>query len=177
VHISRGYVGDFASQIEAQVPSLRRFAWALLRDDAAADDLVQDCLERALTRWHLRRQDANLRAWLFAILHNLYISDWRQKVRRGEHLALSDLASEPEVAATQETTVIYREALDALRHLPDDQRTVLLLVGVEDLSYQDAAKIVGVPIGTIMSRLSRARERLRQLIEGGPSGATLRLVK
>ena len=168
---------DFADEIETQIPSLRRFAWALLRDEAAADDLVQDTLERALGHWHLRRPNASLRAWLFAILHNLYVSGRRQKARRGELLALDDMLSEPAAAPTQESRLICREALEALHDLPDEQRTILLLVGIEDLSYEEAAKVVGTPIGTVMSRLSRGRERLRQLVEMEPRGGKLRVVK
>ena len=167
---------DIAAQVEPHVPALRRYAWALLRDDDAADDLVQDCLERALGRWHLRRRDGDLRAWLFAILRNRFISGLRQKARRGVHLSSDDMTVPPSSAAPQEDRMVVRDVLSGLDALPEEQRSVLLLVSVEDLSYQDAARVLDVPIGTVMSRLSRARERLRQYLETGRAGM-LRRVK
>jgi RNA polymerase sigma-70 factor, ECF subfamily len=152
--------------IEPLIPALRRYARALVRNPATADDLVQDCLERAVSRWHQRRE-GDPRPWLFAILHNLAVSQFRQVAARGQHVAL-DAVGEPEFRqdAVQETKLMYREVLDRLGRLPEDQRSVLLLVAVEDLSYAEAAKVLGVPVGTVMSRLSRARERLQQELEG-----------
>jgi RNA polymerase sigma-70 factor (ECF subfamily) len=158
-------VRDVAILIEPHIPALRRYAWALLRDEAAADDLVQDCLERALSRWQLRRRDGNLRAWLFAILHNRFISDRRRDKRRGMTLPL-DEGPEAASPSDSESGVTRRDLLEALALLPEEQRAVVLLVGVEDLSYEDAAQTLGVPIGTVMSRLSRGREKLRRYIEG-----------
>jgi RNA polymerase sigma factor (sigma-70 family) len=169
-------VNDVASLVEPHIPSLRRYAWALLRDDQAADDLVQDCLERAISRWYLRRRDGNLRAWLFAILHNLFISSRRTLARRGPHDPIDELANPPAAAGDPEQAAIWRDVLGALDALPEDQRAVILLVAVEDLSYADAARALGVPIGTVMSRLSRGRERLRRYIEG-ERPAALRRVK
>ena len=167
---------DLAALIEPHVPALRRYAWALLRDDAAADDLVQDCLERAISRWHLRRRDGNLRAWLFAILHNRFISDRRRQQRRGHHTAIDELAVEPASPSDAESGAVQRDVLAALALLPDEQRAVVLLVGVEDLSYEAAARVLGVPIGTVMSRLSRGREKLRRYLDG-ERPAMLRRVK
>ena len=167
---------EIAALVEPHVPALRRYAWALLRDDDAADDLVQDCLERAIGRWHLRRRDGDLRAWLFAILRNRFISGLRQKARRGVHLSSDDMMVAPSNAATQEDRMVVRDVLSGLDALPEEQRSVLLLVSVEDLSYQDAARVLDVPVGTVMSRLSRARERLRQYLETGRAGL-LRRVK
>ena len=167
---------EIAALVEPHVPALRRYAWALLRDDDAADDLVQDCLERAIGRWHLRRRDGDLRAWLFAILRNRFISGLRQKARRGVHLSPDDMMVAPSSAATQEDRMVVRDVLSGLDALPEEQRSVLLLVSVEDLSYQDAARVLDVPVGTVMSRLSRARERLRQYLETGRAGL-LRRVK
>jgi RNA polymerase sigma factor (sigma-70 family) len=169
-------VSDIGDLVEPYIPALRRYAWALLRDDQAADDLVQDCLERAISRWHLRRRDGNLRAWLFTILHNLFISGRRMQTRRGPHGSLDDLAAPPVAAGDPEQSALSRDVLGALAALPEDQRTVILLVAVEDLSYEEAARVVGVPIGTVMSRLSRGRERLRRLVEG-ERPAALRRVK
>jgi RNA polymerase sigma-70 factor (ECF subfamily) len=169
-------MSDLAAQIEPHIPALRRYAWALLRDDHAADDLVQDCLERAVGRWHLRRRDGSLRAWLFAILHNQFISGQRHRKRRGISVALEDLAAEPVAAADPEQALTFRDLLAGLDDLPEEQRAVVLLVGVEDLSYDEAARALGVPIGTVMSRLSRGRERLRRHMAGErPAG--LRRVK
>jgi len=160
---------DMLVQVEPLIPSLRRYARALMRDRTTADDLVQDCLERAVSRWHQRR-DGSVRAWLFTILHNLAVTQFRQAATRGRHMPIDD-AGERELAsaAAQEHRLIYQDVLNKLARLPEEQRAVLLLVAVEDFSYADAAKLLDVPVGTVMSRLSRARERLQQEMEGaGP---------
>ncbi|MBP0495082.1 RNA polymerase sigma factor [Pararoseomonas indoligenes] len=154
------------AEIEAQVPALRRYAWSLVRHDQDADDLVQDCLVRALAS--LPEIEGNgitpLRPWLFTILHNLAVSRWRSLRRRGQTV-------EPEsanltVAPSQEWTSSAREMVDALARLPPDQRQVLMLVSVEGFEYREAAGILGIPMGTVMSRLSRARDALRAQMEG-----------
>ena len=158
---------EIAALLEPHIPALRRYAWALLRDTDAADDLVQDTLERAISRWRLRRRNGDLRAWLFTIERNLFLSAMRQRARRGPHLgvsALEDVASE---AGHQDGAVQARDVLAGLDALPEEQRSVLLLVGVEGLSYTEAASVLGVPRGTVMSRLSRGREKLRQVMETG----------
>ncbi len=157
--------------VEPTIPSLRRYARALMRDKAAADDLVQDCLERAITRWNQRREDGDVRSWMFTILHNLAVNRMRQSARRGAMLPLED-ASEAVLSrpATQEDALRHRDLLQALGQLPEEQRAVLLLVSVEDLSYAETARVLGVPIGTVMSRLSRGRERLRELMDETDSG-------
>ena len=157
---------DMLLQVEPLIPALRRYARALVRNRATADDLVQDCLERAVSRWHQRR-DGDVRAWLFTILHNLAISQFRRSAARGKHVPI-DATHENNFgeAATQEQKLIYQDVLNKLSRLPEEQRAVLLLVAVEDLSYADAARVLNIPIGTVMSRLSRARERLQQEIEG-----------
>jgi RNA polymerase sigma factor (sigma-70 family) len=156
---------DMLLQVEPLIPALRRYARALVRNRAAADDLVQDCLERAVSRWQ-QRGDGSVRAWLFAILHNLAVDQFRKIASRGRHVTI-DEAGEGQFgeAASQEHRVMYQDVLNKLAKLPEEQRTVLLLVAVEDLSYADAAKVLRVPVGTVMSRLSRARERLQQEIE------------
>jgi RNA polymerase sigma factor (sigma-70 family) len=167
---------EIAALLEPHIPALRRYAWALLRDDDAADDLVQDCLARAIGSWHLRRRSGDMRAWLFTIERNLFLNGLRQRSRRGLHVgpeALENLASSEN---TPEGALSAQDALAGLDLLPEEQRSVLLLVGVEDLSYDEAARVLGVPIGTVMSRLSRARERMRQYLEVGRS-AMLRRVK
>lgn len=158
-------MSEMAALIEPHIPALRRYASALIRDDALADDLVQDCLERAVSRWHLRR-GGDVRAWLFTILHNLFISQRRQTLRRGPHRTFEEVEHETGIPSAQEHAVIHRDMLRALAALPEEQQSVLLLIGVEDLSYAEAAGIIGVPVGTIMSRLSRGRSRLRRLLNG-----------
>lgn len=157
---------DLLLQLEPLIPALRRYARALVRNRANADDLVQDCLERAVSRWYQRR-DGDARAWLFTILHNLAINQFRQSASRGRHVPIDETNEDHfGEAAAQEQKLMYQDVLNKLAKLPEDQRAVLLLVGVEDLSYADAAKVLNIPVGTVMSRLSRARERLRQEIEG-----------
>jgi RNA polymerase sigma factor (sigma-70 family) len=152
--------------IEPHIPALRRYAWALVHDAAEADDLVQDCLEHVLTAWHQRRPDGNVRSWMFAILHNLYISSVRRRARQGVRVGLDGIEASP-YPGGQESHLALRDVLAALDQLPEEQKAVLLLVGVEDLSYEDAAMVLGIPVGTVMSRLSRGRERLRVLVEDG----------
>jgi RNA polymerase sigma-70 factor (ECF subfamily) len=157
---------EMLRQVEPLIPALRRYARSLLRNQAGADDLVQDCLERAISRWSQRR-DGEVRSWLFAILHNLAVDRFRKAAARGAHIPIDD-SNENDFgeAAVQEQKLMYRDVMAKLARLPEDQRAVLLLVAVEDLSYADAAKVLDIPVGTVMSRLSRARERLQQEIEG-----------
>lgn len=156
--------------VEPMIPALRRYARSLLRDRAAADDLVQDCLERVISRWHQRRSDGDARTWVFTILHNLAINQLKRKVRRGVPLAIEDVDETAfATAPTQEDGLHVRAVLAALDSLPEDQRCVLLLVSVEDLSYAETAAVLDIPLGTVMSRLSRARYRLSRLLEEGLS--------
>jgi len=176
---------DRAALIEAQIPGLRRFACALLRGDReGADDLVQDTLERALSHWNLRRNQGNLKGWLYTILYNRFLSDQHRLRRRHPHDALTQETELPGIDGGQHSVLEHRDLLRGFATLPKEQRAVLLLVGVEDLSYQEAARVLGVPIGTVMSRLSRGRERLRRFIHGDLDeknsrqyGAALRRVK
>ncbi|MBI1993321.1 MAG: sigma-70 family RNA polymerase sigma factor [Deltaproteobacteria bacterium] len=165
-----------AEEITALIPRLRRYARALTGDRSFADDLVQDTLERAWGRIYLWRPGSDLRAWLFTIMHNLHVNQAR--TRRSEDSI--DLRNEPmEFAArpSQEERLEIRDLTMALRRLPDEQREVLLLVGLEEMSYQEAAKVLAVPLGTVMSRLSRGRERLRALMSEGGNAPQLRVVK
>ncbi|WP_394822275.1 sigma-70 family RNA polymerase sigma factor [Pendulispora albinea] len=160
-------MNDMILLIEPLIPALRRYARAHVGDPAAADDLVQASLECAVSRWHQRREDGDARAWMFAILHNLAISRVRQKLRRGRHVSIDD-ANEASLArpAWQESRLRHRDLLQAMESLSEDQKSVLLLVSIEDPSYAEAARVLGVPIGTVMSRLARAREKLREAMEG-----------
>jgi RNA polymerase sigma-70 factor (ECF subfamily) len=147
------------------VPALRRYASGLLGDREEADDLVQDCLERVISRWHQRRSEDSTRAWIFSILHNLAMTRLRRARRRTPHLPLDDAGErDVSVRASQEDHLRYRDLLATLAQLPEDQRAVLLLVAVEKFSYAETARALDVPLGTVMSRLSRARERLSKLI-------------
>jgi RNA polymerase sigma-70 factor, ECF subfamily len=156
--------------IEAHIQGLRRFARSLLRGDLErADDLVQDSLERALSHWKKRHPDGDLRRWLFTILYNCFVT---QQIRRRRFtlLRLGDVSEEnlPRFDGAQEPTLAYRDLLRGFAELPYDQRAVLLLIAAEGFSYEEAARVLGVPIGTVMSRLSRGRERLRRYINQGP---------
>jgi RNA polymerase sigma-70 factor (ECF subfamily) len=157
---------DFRSQLAAELPHLRRFSRALVGDAALADDLVQDCLERAMIKSHLYDPARPLRAWLYAVLRNLFISGLRRDRRSAVVKSVDDLVGgEGSVAAAQEERLSVALVAEALDRLPRDQREVIVLVALEDMSYRDAAEIAGVPIGTVMSRLSRARAALQKILE------------
>jgi RNA polymerase sigma-70 factor (ECF subfamily) len=160
-----------ATDLEAHIPRLRRYARALTGNREAADDLTQDTLERAWAKRSLWRPGAGdpagaLRAWLFAVMHNVFVNT----VRRMKAVESLDAAGDPgadiaAAGASAETGAAVRELQQALQRLPGEQREVVLLVGLEQLSYAEAAFALDVPIGTVMSRLSRGRERLRQLLD------------
>ena len=168
---------DFRTQLTLEVSPLRRFARALTGDPALADDLVQDCVERALAKSHLYDPTRPLRAWLYAVLRNLYISGLRRSRRSSVVKTVDDLMDgEDAVPPEQEHALAAGSVTEALDRLSPQHREVIVLVALEELSYRDVADILGVPVGTVMSRLSRAREHLRQLLEArGHSG--LRRVK
>ena len=158
------------------LPRLRRYAWALVGERAASDDLVQDTLERAWVRAGQWQPDTDLRAWLFSIMHNLHIDHVRRPALNVRALDDSDL--ELPTRATQSDRLDIMDLQTALSHLPDEQRQVLLLIALEEMSYEAVAQTLGIPIGTVMSRLSRGRERLRRLLDGHmPITANLRVVK
>jgi RNA polymerase sigma-70 factor (ECF subfamily) len=172
--------GFTVEQLQAQIPRLRRYARALTGSREAADDLVQDALERAWTKRALWRADSNLRAWLFAVMHNVFVNG----VKRARPMASLDALNEdghldPVASnASAETDAALRDMRNALAQLPVEQRQVVLLVGLEQLTYAEAAEVLEVPIGTVMSRLSRGRDRLRQLLDEGTGGHNgLRRVK
>ena len=148
------------------VPSLRAFAISLSGNVDRADDLVQETLLRALANIHSFQPGTNMPAWLFTILRNLHVSRWRSERRHGTTVDMDETAL-PGVPARQEAALEVHDVLAAIDQLPEEQKSLLLLVGVEDFSYDDAARILGMPIGTVMSRLSRARQRLRALVETG----------
>jgi len=164
------------ADIVACIPQLRRYARGLNADREGADDLVQDTLERAWRKYSMWQGRSELRAWMFGIMHNLFIDRVRSQRSRPEDSAGDAL---PEVAQrpTQGDQLELRDLDRMLQRLSPDLREVLLLVGVEALSYQEVATVLDVPIGTVMSRLSRARERLRGELEGRPSVIKMTRVK
>jgi RNA polymerase sigma-70 factor (ECF subfamily) len=154
------------SQLVKHIPGLRRYARALTGDAWAADDLVQDTLERACTKWRLWIVGSDLRAWLFTLMHNLYATGVRRAVRQ-QQTAPTDPWDDAahKVIAPDTATDIQLDLQRCLLQLPEEQRCVLLLVTLEDMAYADVARITGTPIGTVMSRLSRARTRLQALLD------------
>jgi RNA polymerase sigma-70 factor, ECF subfamily len=169
-------LSDFLDEIEAAVPALRRYARALTRDIDRADDLVQDCLERAIRKRGLWQPTGPLKAWLFRMLLNIYRNQLRGQRRRGDHLTLDDMPSEPSTPAPQPGHIALAELGRAIERLPLEQREALLLVVLEGASYAEAADMLTIPIGTLMSRLGRARAALRKLT-GNIEEPRLRTVK
>lgn len=166
---------DPNEEIQACIPRLRRYARALMGARGGADDLVQDTLERAWRKFHLWRRGTELRPWLFSIMHNVYVD--QRRVRQDDPVSLDEHALDIPVQAEQERLLEVHDLQAALNLLPVEQRQILLLVAVEQMAYKDVAKTLGVPLGTVMSRLSRGRERLRELMEGRPRSASLKVVK
>jgi RNA polymerase sigma factor (sigma-70 family) len=163
-----------AQRLVDLIPRLRRYARALAGDRASADDLVQDTLERAWAKLHLYRRGTDLRAWLFTVMHNVHVN----KIRATR--ATDPLEDEmPELAqrAAQADALIVRDLDRSIALLPAEQRAVLLLVTLEEMSYEQVARTLGIPIGTVMSRLSRAREKLRAMMTGQGQAAKLKVVK
>ena len=163
-----------AERLVELIPRLRRYARALVGDRASADDLVQDTLERAWAKLHLYRRGTDLRAWLFTVMHNVHVN----KVRATRVTdTLEDELPELAQRASQGDALLVRDLDRAIARLPTEQRAVLLLVTLEEMSYEEVARAVGIPIGTVMSRLSRAREKLRAMMLGQSPSAKLTLVK
>ena len=156
-------MADTHHDIEAEIPRLRRYARALTRDVVSADDLVQDCLTRALGKLHLWQEGSDLRAWLFTILHNQYVNHIRRAVREGAAVALNETEPMLSRAPQQGKRLELRDLERAIAQLPEEQRSVILLVGLEGMRYEEVAAVLDVPVGTIRSRLSRGREALRRL--------------
>lgn len=164
-------------ELRELLPRLRRFARWLVRDADGADDLVQATLERAILRWRSRCDDAALRPWLFSIAYRQFLDTKRRARRHALMLELLGRAA-PTEHPSVEREVIAQSAVEALERLPEAQRHLLLWVSVEGLSYREVADLLDVPIGTVMSRLSRARAALRQLEEGQVvKTPTLRVLK
>lgn len=169
-------MNEFSARVNELIPRLRRYARALTGERSAADDLVQDTLERAWTKLHLWRTGSDLRAWLFTIMHNVHVNQVRARANSAM-LPLDDDTPDAPVRPTQADMLEVRDIDSALRRLPVEQLEVLLLVTLEHMSYQETAKTLEIPIGTVMSRLARARERLRIMLDPGPATSNLKVVK
>ena len=155
---------DFAHLLEGEIPRLRRYARALTRDTSRADDLVQSGLVRAIAKQHLWQEGTDLRAWLFTILHNQHVNDVRRAVREGSSVPVEEVAAMLPISSNVGASLELRDLERAMSRLPDEQRQVILLVGLEGMRYEEVAAILGIPIGTVRSRLSRGRETLRVLM-------------
>lgn len=171
------------ADVERWIPRLRRYALALTGNREAADDLTQDALERAWRKRALWQPGTDLRAWLFTVMHNVYVNgvrSARETVSLDEAGPAADAMHAQPAGSAADGGVVLSELRAALAQLAPEQREVVLLVGLEQMSYAEAATVLDVPIGTVMSRLSRGRERLRLMLDAGvqPPGATaLRRVK
>ncbi len=152
-----------ARAIEAQIPALRRYARALTRNPERAEDLLQDCVERALKRRDQFQPGTNLRTWLFTILHNLNCDDLRREKRRGPHVPLEEWSATAQMPADQPGYVYLRDIDRALDRLAEKDRQILLMVGCNEYSYEEASQELDIAVGTVKSRLSRARARLKDL--------------
>jgi RNA polymerase sigma-70 factor (ECF subfamily) len=163
-----------AQRMVELIPRLRRYARALVGDRATADDLVQDTLERAWAKLHLYRRGTDLRAWLFTVMHNVHVN--RVRAARPTDI-LDDEMPELAQRAPQGDGLLVRDLDRAIARLPAEQSAVLLLVTLEEMSYEEVARTLSIPIGTVMSRLSRAREKLRGMMLGHSAAAKLKLVR
>ncbi|MEQ1938497.1 sigma-70 family RNA polymerase sigma factor [Mesorhizobium sp. CN5-321] len=169
---------DRKTAILAEIPRLRRYARSLLRDRDSADDLVQDCLERALTRLDNWQRDESPRRWLFTVMHHLFVDRMRRQARRNETAVLSlDNDEALSVPATQAENVASREIIDALQSISPERRAALVTVAIEGFSYAEAASILGIPAGTLMSRIARGREELRALLDDTARRRVIRIVE
>jgi RNA polymerase sigma-70 factor (ECF subfamily) len=155
---------DVKDLIEAEIPRLRRYARALLHNPVGADDLVQETLLRALEKASLWQKGSNLRAWLFTMLHHLHVNQVRKSSRAGRHVGLDEIIDIGR-PAEQASIVELGELRAAMARLPGEQRAILLLIGLEGMGYSEAADILNIPVGTVRSRLSRARGTLRLLLD------------
>jgi RNA polymerase sigma-70 factor (ECF subfamily) len=154
------------------IPNLRRYARALIGDREGADDLVQDTLERAVRKFHLWKP-GDLRAWLFSIMHNVFVNQLKAR-RVAYEVEIDDSIPAPMSSVTGTDLMDLDRALTALS---PDQREVVLLVALEDMTYAEVGRALGIPIGTVMSRLSRARDKLRKLMEGEGARGSLRVIQ
>ena len=161
-------MSDIGYLLEAQLPGLQRYACSLTRDRTRAEDLVQNCLVRALSRQHQWHQGTNLRAWLFTILHNEHVSQVRRRTREKDWLPTADIEPAAMPNSDPEMSYCVHEVQNAMARLPIRQREILVRIGLSREEYGDTAASLGIPVGTVRSRLARARERLRALTDRPP---------
>ncbi len=153
--------------LEQEIPHLRRYARALTRDPESADDLVQDALERAISRLDRFEPGTDLRSWMFTIMHNLFIDQCRRARRRGTTVPVEEWMDNAHSGPTQMAALEVRDLADHLDRLSEHERRVVELVAIDGKKYEEAAEELGVAVGTIKSRLFRARENLRRMQEQG----------
>lgn len=167
----------FENLLVEQIPALRRYAWALSGDSNQVDDLVQECLTRAISRRKLWISQKGMRPWLFTILHNIFVNTLRRVGSSPVSSSLEDYENSAISASDADAMCVLSDFEQSLKQLPVDQREALLLVGMEQLSYKEASKVAGVPVGTIMSRLSRARQQLSKNLDGESQVTRIRRIK
>jgi RNA polymerase sigma-70 factor (ECF subfamily) len=161
---------DFVRLLEEQIPRLRRYARALCRSNiSAADDLVQETLARAIAKQHLWQPGTNLRAWLFTLMHNQFVNDVRRSSREGMTADINDFQNTMASTSDTSSSALLRDLERGLAGLSIEQRETILLIGLEGMSYDETATVLGVPIGTVRSRLSRGRDALRKLMDMEPA--------
>jgi len=160
-----------ATTLETHMKGLRRYAVALLGDPIEAEDLVQDCCVKALSRAHVWPNVRDRRAYLFTILHNVFVDRCAQRRKRRDDIPIETMENYLWVPPSQEDRVEVQEFKLALKKLPESFKAVILLVGLEGMTYREAAAVLGIPIGTVMSRLARGREMLRYYMDGSGTGA------
>ena len=166
----RPMTDPFSAALIAQLPGLRRYATALAGNASTADDLVQDCIERALRRAGSLQSVDRMASWLRAILHNIFIDDLRRAPSRVSRVDIFEMENHAELSVTPDTDSLHLDIVRAVDRLSFEHRQILLLAGLEGLSYAEIAGELDLPIGTVMSRLARAREKLRNMLENaGPS--------
>jgi RNA polymerase sigma-70 factor, ECF subfamily len=160
-------MNEFGDLLKPQIPCLRRYARTLTKDLSRAEDLLQSCLVRALEKQHLWEPGTDLRAWLFTIMHNQHVNDIRRLMREGIVVSIEDAGANLLAVTKIEASLELNEATQAIADLPRDQREVVILAVRDGERYEEMAATLGVPIGTIRSRLSRGRTRLRELMDIG----------
>ena len=173
-------MSQYADQVVQYIPRLRRYARALLKDADRAEDLVQETLARALGKLHFWRRGSDMRAWLFTVMHNQFVNDCQRAQKRPDARSMEDNGVlEPASSSGAEQRAGLRDIENALMQLPEEQRAVLLLVSLEGFSYAETARVLRIKKGTVMSRLHRARERMRHLMSDVPASnvTTIRRVK
>jgi len=152
----------FKQELIRLIPQLRRYACALVSNVEIADDLVQDCLERALSRHHLWDSSRPMKPWLLTVLHNIFANNARQYMRTPRLVSIDDMEDISDHKDTTDSSLTDLQM--ALEQLSTEHRQIILLVGVEQMSYKETATILDIPLGTVMSRLTRARQTLRQIM-------------